>query len=100
MCPASTLVPVLKVSGMDWAPERSTWLSFGEASSIVARVRPRLRRDREDRVPWFTYRDTEGRHEVYFEDAESLAAKADVLKGAGSPGSCSGRWARGTRQRS
>jgi spore germination protein YaaH len=82
-CPVDKIVPVLKVSGMDWAPERSTWLSFAEASSIVARERPRLRRDRDDRVPWFAYRDAAGRHVVYFEDAQSLAAKADVLKGRG-----------------
>ena len=83
VCPASSIVPVLKVSGMDWGPGRSVWLSFAEASSIIARVRPRLRRDRYDRVPWFTYRAADGRHVVYFEDAQSLAAKADVLKGRG-----------------
>jgi spore germination protein len=82
-CPASSIVPVLKVSGMDWGPGRADWLSFAQASSLIARVRPRLRRDRDDRVPWFAYRAADGRHVVYFEDAESLAAKADVLKGRG-----------------
>jgi spore germination protein YaaH len=82
-CPATSLVPVLKVSGMDWGPGRSDWLSFAEASSILARVKPRLRRERQDRVPWFAYRTAEGRHVVYYEDAQSLAAKADVLKTRG-----------------
>jgi spore germination protein YaaH len=83
VCPARSLVPVLKVSGMDWGPGRSDWLSFAEASSIIARVRPRLRRERENHVPWFVYRAADGRHVVYFEDAQSLAAKADVLRGRG-----------------
>jgi spore germination protein YaaH len=82
-CPAKSLVPVLKVSGMDWGPGRSDWLSFAEASSIVARVRPKLRREREDRVPWFAYRAADGRHVVYFEDAQSLAAKSEVLRSRG-----------------
>jgi spore germination protein YaaH len=82
-CPATSIVPVLKVSGMDWGPDRSDWLSFAEASSVIARVKPRLRRDRVDRVPWFAYRAAEGRHVVYYEDAQSLQAKADVLKGRG-----------------
>jgi spore germination protein len=82
-CPAKSLVPVLKVSGMDWGPGRSDWLSFAEASSIVARVRPKIHREREDRVPWFAYRAAEGRHVVYFEDAQSLAAKSDVLRSRG-----------------
>ena len=83
VCPARSLVPVLKVSGMDWGPGRAEWLSFSEASSIIVRVKPRLRRERENRVPWFVYRAADGRHVVYFEDAESLAAKAGVLRGLG-----------------
>ncbi len=82
-CPATSIVPVLKVSGMDWGPDRSSWLSFSEATELIARVKPRLRRDRQDRVPWFAYRTAEGRHVVYYEDASSLRAKADVLKGRG-----------------
>ena len=83
VCPARSLVPVLKVSGMDWGPGRAEWLSFSEASSIIVRVKPRLRRERENRVPWFVYRAADGRHVVYFEDAESLAAKAGVLRARG-----------------
>ena len=82
-CPAKSLVPVLKVSGMDWGPDRSDWLSFADASSIIARVRPKIHREREDRVPWFAYRGAGGRHVVYFEDAESLAAKSEVLRSRG-----------------
>jgi spore germination protein len=82
-CPAKSLVPVLKVSGMDWGPDRSDWLSYPEVSSIIERVRPKIHRERENRVPWFAYRGAGGRHVVYFEDAESLAAKSGVLRSRG-----------------
>jgi spore germination protein YaaH/O-antigen ligase len=82
-CSAASLVAVLKVSGMDWGPAGARWLAFSEVSSILDRVGPRVRRTRADRVPWFTYRDTGGRHTVYFEDADSLGAKAAAVRGRG-----------------
>jgi spore germination protein YaaH len=82
-CPAKSIVPVLKVSGMDWGSTRADWVSFGEVQSLEARVRPKVRRDRTDRVPWFSYRADGDRRTVYFEDAESLAAKSELLKGRG-----------------
>jgi len=82
-CAASSLVGVVKASGMDWGPGGARWLSFSEVSSLVDRVHPRIRRTRADRVPWFTYRDASGRHTVYFEDAESLGAKAAAVRRRG-----------------
>jgi len=82
-CPAAKLVPVLKVSGMDWGPGKAEWRSFAEVSSLLAEGRPKLRRERYSRVPWFVYRGADGRHVVYYEDAKSLAVKADRLRDRG-----------------
>ena len=83
LCPASKLIPVLKVSGMDWGKDKAEWRSFAEVRSTIAAEGPRIRRDWFNRVPWFTYRGSSGRHVVYFEDAKSLAAKADRLRAMG-----------------
>jgi spore germination protein YaaH len=82
-CPAAKLVPVLKVSGMDWGPDKAEWRSFAEAASLLAAKRSRPRRDFWNRVPWFVYGGNDGRHVVYYEDARSLAAKADRLRDRG-----------------
>jgi spore germination protein YaaH len=83
LCPASKLVPVLKVSGMDWGPSKAEWLSFDEVNSILTRTRPRRRREGDNRVPWFVYSDAGARHTVYYEDADSLTAKANRLRKRG-----------------
>lgn len=82
LCPASKLVPVLKVSGMDWGPSQAEWRSFGEVNSILERTRPHRHRD-GDRVPWFVYSDAGAQHTVYYEDTGSLTAKADRLRKRG-----------------
>lgn len=82
-CPAAKLIPVLKVSGMDWGPAKAEWRSFAEIASTVAVQRPRIRRERYDRVPWFVYRSGDGRHVVYYEDAKSLGAKVGRLRARG-----------------
>jgi spore germination protein len=82
-CPAAKLVPVLKVSGMDWGPAGAEWRSFTEVASLLTDRRPRRHRERYNRVPWFVYKGRDGRHVVYYEDARSLAAKAERLRSRG-----------------
>lgn len=83
LCPGSKLVPVLKVSGMDWGPSKAEWRRFGEVDSILKRTRPRRRREGDNQVPWFVYNDAGARHVVYYEDARSLTAKAERLRKRG-----------------
>ncbi|HET8946559.1 MAG TPA: glycosyl hydrolase family 18 protein [Candidatus Polarisedimenticolia bacterium] len=83
LCPASKLVPVIKVLGMDWGPSQAEWRSFGEVDAILARTRPRRHREGVNRVPWFVYSDAGARHVVYYEDSGSLIAKADRLRKRG-----------------
>ncbi|HEX4823057.1 MAG TPA: glycosyl hydrolase family 18 protein [Candidatus Polarisedimenticolaceae bacterium] len=82
-CPVAKLVPVLKVSGMDWGPSRAEWKSFAEVAATRAATGARLRRERSSRVPWLVYEGPDGRHVVYFEDARSLEAKASLLAARG-----------------
>jgi len=82
-CPVAKIVPVLKVSGMDWGPGRAEWRSFAEVTAIRREFQPRIRRERRSKVPWFVYAAPDGRHVVYFEDARSLKAKADRLRARG-----------------
>jgi spore germination protein YaaH len=84
VCPVGRVVPVLKVSGMDWGPRAAAWVTFKEAA---ARQGPaRVRRDRRNKVPWFAYDGRDGRHVVYFEDVKSLEAKAATLSARGVSG--------------
>jgi spore germination protein YaaH len=82
-CPAAKIVPIVKVSGMRWGPEKAEWLTFPAVTGLIDSLAPRLRRERGSRVPWFAYEDAAGRHVVYFEDARSLGAKADRLRARG-----------------
>jgi spore germination protein YaaH len=74
---------VIKVSGMDWGPRGAEWRSHADVMASVAGGRPKMHRERVNRVPWFAYQAPDGRHVVYFEDATSLAAKTDRLRRRG-----------------
>lgn len=82
-CPTAKLVPVLKVSGMDWAPGSAEWVTHAEASERARRHGARIRRERSGRSPWYAYEDAAGHHVVYFEDAKSLSATASALRRRG-----------------
>ncbi len=82
-CDAAKIVPVLKVSGMDWGPAKAEWRSFSEVSSTRSSYHPHVRREHVSRVPSFAYRGSDGRHVVYYEDAVSLDAKARHLRARG-----------------
>lgn len=83
VCPADKVVPVLKVSGMDWGPAKADWRSHPEVTALRDKVKPKLKRERGTKVPWFAYHAPEGRHVVYFEDASSLEVKAKALRKLG-----------------
>jgi len=82
-CTPDKVVPVLKVSGMDWGPVDAEWRSFAEVGTTLAVQHPKIRRDHDSGAPWFTYRAADGHHVVYYEDARSLRTKAEYLKSRG-----------------
>ncbi|MGH3771679.1 MAG: glycosyl hydrolase family 18 protein [Pseudonocardiaceae bacterium] len=85
--PATKIVLGVPVSGYDWVDgadgqsEVVTWLQcFGRTRAF----RATLRYDRLSQSPSFRYTDAQARqHEVWFENAESTAAKLDAAKAAG-----------------
>ena len=83
VCPADKVVPVLKVSGMDWGPAKADWRSFGEVAALREKVKPKVKRERASKAPWFSYSAPDGKHTVYFEDARSLEVKAKALRKLG-----------------
>jgi spore germination protein len=82
--PAHKIVLGIPVSGYDWVDgkgEPVSWLQcFGRTRAYGAT----LQYDRLSQSPSFKYTDDQGRaHEVWFENAESTAAKLEAAKTAG-----------------
>lgn len=82
--PANKIILGVPVSGFDWVDGRGepvSWLQcFGRTKAFNAT----LQYDRLSQSPSFKYTDAQGRaHEVWFENAESTAAKLEAAKAAG-----------------
>lgn len=73
-CPASRVVPAVKLSGMDWGPARVQGIQYQQAMELARRQKVPISRD-PNGCPWFTYPGPDGRHTVFFEDAESIEGK-------------------------
>jgi spore germination protein YaaH len=79
----ASLVPVLKVSGMDWGPSSAEGVQYDTAMSLAQRFAATVLREQDSNVPNFTYEAAGERHTVYFEDAASIGTKVEVLKHGG-----------------
>lgn len=73
--------------GYDWplpviqGQTRATSISNQYAVSLASRYGAEIQYDESAQSPWFRYHDEQGReHEVWFEDARSIAAKMDLIK--------------------
>ncbi len=82
--PAKKIILGVPVSGFDWVDGRGepvSWLQcFGRTKAFGAT----LQYDRLSQSPSFRYTDAQGRaHEVWFENAESTAAKLEAAKATG-----------------
>jgi spore germination protein len=65
--------------GYDWVAGRGETVDHGQAVALARRHGAEIARDR-DRAPWFRYQDAAGRrHEVWWEDAESVAVKLRLV---------------------
>jgi spore germination protein YaaH len=82
-CPKDRLVPVLKVSGMDWGPAGAKELQHVDAVALLAAHAATLEREADGQTPHFRYATPEGPHHVYFEDAQSVLGKIAVLEELG-----------------
>jgi spore germination protein YaaH len=82
-CPQSRIVPVLKVSGMEWSKSGVRGVQFDECIELARRAGVDVVRNQKDRVPHFTYLTDDGLATVYFEDSTSIQAKREVIGGMG-----------------
>jgi spore germination protein YaaH len=82
-CPISRIVPVLKVSGMEWSKSGARGVQYDECMELARRTGVTVGRDEKDRVPFFTYLSGDGLATVYFEDSASILAKRELIGGMG-----------------
>lgn len=78
-CDAGKIVPVLKVSGMDWWEGNARNVTFTQALSLARRHGAHLERQSGSEVPHFDYTTGGVAHSVFFEDATSILAKLEVF---------------------
>ncbi len=82
-CPRSRIVPVLKVSGMEWSKSGARGVQYDECMELARRTGVVVGRDEKDRVPYFTYLTGDGLATVYFEDSVSIQTKRELIRGMG-----------------
>jgi len=82
-CPRERVIPILKVSGMNWGPADVEGIQYDRAVSIAQTHQAEILRDPNGNVPYFTYIEGDRRHTVYYEDAGSLMEKVAALNALG-----------------
>lgn len=82
-CPRERVIPILKVSGMNWGPADVEGIQYDSALSLVRIHQADILRDPNGNVPYFTFTEGGSRHTVYYEDAESLMEKIIALDSLG-----------------
>jgi spore germination protein YaaH len=82
--PPAKLAVVLTMSGFDW-PSGATGKSvdYADAMRLAAARGVRVERDPGSSSPHFSYLENAVRHEVWFEDAQSLTRKMETLQQLG-----------------
>ena len=79
-CAPFRIVPVLKVSGMEWSKSGARGLQYDECIELARRAGATIVREEQDRVPYFTYLSSDGLATVYFEDSASIQAKRELIE--------------------
>ncbi len=74
-CARARVVPILKVSGMEWSKGGVRGVHYDECLDIARAAGVPVARGDDDRVPYFSFSSTAGLTTVYFEDARSIEAK-------------------------
>jgi spore germination protein YaaH len=82
-CARTRIVPVLKVSGMEWSKSGTRGVQYEECMELLGKAATAVSRDDADRVPHFTYAAKDGPATIFFEDALSIETKVDVIRNLG-----------------
>ena len=70
--------------GLDWPEDgAASEIHFAQAQALAAAHKAAILRDPESESPHFTYREGKIKHEVWFDDAQSIRAKLEVLQKLG-----------------
>lgn len=72
--------------GYDWVNGRGTSRMWDELYGTAVSQRAPIRWDARSLSPWYAYQGGDGRHEVWFENAESLAHKLVLVRRFGLAG--------------
>ncbi|MFY9269251.1 MAG: glycosyl hydrolase family 18 protein [Candidatus Manganitrophaceae bacterium] len=82
-CPRERVVPILKVSGMDWGPSGAEGIQYDRAVALARMYEAEIDRDPNGKTPYFSYTKEGERHTVFYEDAVSLLEKVSTLHALG-----------------
>ncbi len=82
-CNPERIVPILKVSGMNWGPNGVEGIQYDQAVALAQQYGAQIRRDSEGNVPYFLYNVNGKQYTVYYEDIHSLKEKISVLRSLG-----------------
>lgn len=81
--PREKIVLGLPVYSFDWGSNKPTmpdYLSFGQSMARAKKHGVQVGYDDEHKVPWYTYTANGVRHEVYFENKQSLQPKMEYAR--------------------
>ena len=78
-CKLETIVPILKVSGMHWGPNKVTAVQYDQVVALKNRRKAIMEREKTSQVPFFSYQINGDAGVVYFEDALSLKIKINRI---------------------
>jgi len=82
-CRAESIVPVLKVSGMNWKTNKVTAIHYDQAIALQNRHKTFFKREKTSEVPFFSYKTREDTGVVYYDDALSLNTKINQIVSMG-----------------
>ncbi|WP_377889629.1 LysM peptidoglycan-binding domain-containing protein [Alkalihalobacillus sp. R86527] len=87
--PPEKLVAAVSVFGFDFNldKDKSTYVTYDMAMKLKKKYKAEVKFDEERKTPYFTYTDEEGsKHEVWFENEESIRAKVNLADQLGIQG--------------
>ena len=85
--PPDKIVLGVPMYGYDWVGDRGTPVTWRQATALAGRHHVPIGYDRASQSPWFRYTDGAGQvHDVWFENATSVAAKLAAARAIGAGG--------------